>query len=151
MNKELDIKIENKKRMLDEAISEYNFKNNSSDSILISKYTKDLKELLDTKAFYFEIEPETKEVTPFHKFVLFNGKKFESDSLIRLLNDLIETRLSGKRLKLENTELKEMLRNFDVIKSTKSGLSHKSNSFEIFYRKIFKAAYGDKWQEFSKI
>ena len=151
MNKQLDIKIAEKKAILDESISEFNLKNNESDSNLISKYTKELKDLLEIKSFDFEIKPIGRDDTAFKQYISFNDKECESTPLIRLLNDLIETNLYGKRLKLENTELKEMLRDFDVIKGTKNGLSHKSNSFEIFYKKIFKAVYGERWQEFSKI
>ena len=151
MNKQLDIKIANKKALLEESISEFNLKNNDSDSKLISKYTQELKELLEIKSFDFEIEARGREDEAFKPSVLFNGKECESTPLIRLLNDLVGTSSSGKKIKIENTELKEMLRDFDVAKGNKKGLSHKSNSFEIFYKKIFKAVYGERWQEFSKI
>jgi len=151
MNKELDIKIENKKKLLDESISEYNLKNNEIDNGLISRYKKELNELLEIKSFDFEIDTKTLEVTSFKSFVMFNGKEFESTPLISLLNKLINTSLSGNKISIDIKDLPEMLKKFDVVKLTTQGVYYKSNSFGIFYKKIFKAVYGKKWEDFSNL
>jgi hypothetical protein len=115
------------------------------------KYRKELSELLEIKSFDFEIDTETREVTSFKNFVMFNGKEFESTPLICLLNRLIGTSSSEKKIPIDIADLPEMLKSLDVVKLTTKGIYYKSNSFEIFYKKIFKAVYGDKWEDFSNL
>jgi len=150
MNKSLDIKIENKKNLLNEAILDFNSSNNERDEVLISKYKRELSELLEIKSFDFDIKPGEGDLNLFKKTVIFNEKEFNSSPLISVLNNLINTSVSGNKIQIEIEDLPEMLVNLDVVKKTSKGF-YKSNSFEIFYKKILKAVQGNRWEDFSKL